>query len=424
MPDPFRSMAALILAQGWDKALMTAALNAVLERPAQARQTVDQAMRAWTQPYPPGERALAAILEAGWFGDRPDMPPISAPAAPHRPGVFAGAGLPEIDGIDGLATWLDLPVGQLLWLADCDGRLARDLSRQGHYNQIFLKKRKGLRLVEAPLPRLKAVQRQILNSLLDKVPAHADATGFVRGRDCRTGAARHSGQAVVIRLDLAEFFPSIPSARIHAIFRTLGYPDQVARLLTGLTTTRTPADAVLALAPQQRAHHRAPHLPQGAPTSPALANLAARRLDVRLAGLARRIDARYSRYADDITFSGDTGIAFDGGAPILEVIAEIVADCGFRLNPAKTRIQRSGGRQMVTGIVVNSHLNVPRDAYDRLKATVHNCLRHGPDAQNRAGHPDFRAHLEGRIAWIAALNPRRAAKLYAVFDRIDWHRGE
>lgn len=423
IPNAHRRLAALMLAQGWNRALMTAAVRAVW--PGDDRDAiglVDHAMAAWRLPYPPDERALADLLAVALPETGMNVPLVTVPGADAPSGPRAGAGLPEIASPSDLADYLRLSEPHLDWFADCDGRLARPgADRFGHYTQTWLRKRRGgRRLVEAPLPRLKSLQRRILRGILDRVPVHPAAYGFVAGRNCVQAAGRHAGEAVVISLDLADFFSSVPAARVHAIFRTLGYPPAVARLLTGLTTVRTPQDVLAALAPAERQHWRAPHLPQGAPTSPALANLAARRLDVRLAGLARRLGATYTRYADDLTFSGDRGLGFDGARPFLEIAGEIIRDCGFRANSAKTRVMRRGRPQRVTGLSVNAHLNVPRQDYDRLKAILTNCVRHGPDSQNRTGHPAFRAHLDGRIGWVEAVNPRRGTRLRTIFDRIDW----
>ena len=98
----------------------------------------------------------------------------------------------------------------------------------------------------------------------------------------------------------------------------------------------------------------------------------------------------------------------------------ICADEGFAVNRAKTRIMRQGDRQRVTGLTVNDHINVPRREYDRLKATLHNCARHGPANQNRDNHPDFRAHLDGRITWVENVNPPRGLKLRLLFMAVEW----
>lgn len=158
-----------------------------------------------------------------------------------------------------------------------------------------------------------------------------------------------------------------------------------------------------------------PHLAQGAPTSPALANLAAHRLDARLSALATKEGLAYTRYADDLCFSGEFV-----GDRFLGWVEAIARDERFRIHPRKTRRMHRGTRQRVTSIVVNEHPNVDRPTFDRLKATLTNCVRHGPASQNRAEHPDFRAHLQGRIAWVSMVSPRRGEKLRALFDAIRW----
>ena len=150
-----------------------------------------------------------------------------------------------------------------------------------------------------------------------------------------------------------------------------------------------------------------------------LANLAVRRLDSRLTGWAEKADATYTRYADDLTFSGNGDIARRPDA-FIRGVRRIIADEGHIANPAKTRVRRQGTRQAVTGIVVNQHPNLSRVEFDRLKATLHNCAVHGPAAQNHSGASDFRAHLLGRISWVESLNPGRGAKLRREFSRIAW----
>ena len=161
------------------------------------------------------------------------------------------------------------------------------------------------------------------------------------------------------------------------------------------------------------------HLPQGAPTSPALANLAAYGLDVRLSAWAAACGATYTRYADDLAFSGDESFARTG-VRFRRVVWQVVAEEGFRANAAKGRWMTAGGRQHLAGVVVNQRTNVRRDEYDRLKAILTNRIRHGPASQNRDGHPDFRAHLLGRVAHVAHLNPDRGRKLRALADQIEW----
>lgn len=333
--------------------------------------------------------------------------------------------VPKLPTSGDVARWLAIPLEQLDWFTDArrqHGRTAiPDLQ---HYTYVFVPRaHKPPRLIEAPKPRLKTMQRRILRDIVGRVPTHDAAHGFVAGRSCLSGADRHTGAHVVVCLDLADFFLTTPVGRVLALFRGLGYPDAAARVLTGLCTTVTP-QSVLDRVPRPARHTRAamqrygePHLPQGAPTSPALANLVAWRLDVRLTGLARSYGAVYSRYADDLTFSGDAELR-SKAASLIDAVAGIVEDEGYALNERKTRVMTRAGRQQVTGIVVNEHRNVARDAYDTLKAILHNCRRNGLDAENRDGHPDFRAHLAGRVGWVESVNPQRGRRLRVLLDGI------
>lgn len=328
-----------------------------------------------------------------------------------------------------LARWLDVPARHLQWFADLRSwEQKRSRGRLRHYHYRPLTKRFGqVRLVEAPKPRLKEIQRRILTGILDQIPPHTAAHGFRHGRSIASYAAPHVGRRVVVKIDLQDFFPSIPAARIQALFRTVGYPEDVADLLAGLCTNCTPPDVwdeplqppVAWPMRQARWRYGQPHLPQGAPTSPALANLCAYRLDCRLTGLAAAAAAVYTRYADDMAFSGDCD--FERAAKRFHLHAcAVVMEEGFSVHHRKTRIMRRGVRQRLAGLVVNDRLNVVRADFDRLKATLTNCLRHGPDSQNRDGRDEFRGHLEGRVAFIEMINPAKGRRLRRLFEQVEW----
>ncbi len=368
------------------------------------------------------ERALHRLDEAGRLTRPPGRVPgaIFAPAMGRTPWP-----VPAIDTPAGLAAALDLHPGELAWLADRRRLERRDADpRLRNYRYRWLARPAAPpRLIEQPKRLLKETQRRLLRGILEAIPPHDAAHGFRRGHSALTHARRHTGQDVVLRFDLEDFFASIAAGRVYGVFRTAGYPEAVATDLTGLVTNSVP-EAEWAAAPRSAepgafaAHQRlgrrlaAPHLPQGAPTSPALANLAAYRLDCRIAGLADRFEAVYSRYADDITLSGGRRL-HAAAAGVRRAVDAIATDEGFRLNTRKSQLMSRAGRQRVCGIVVNAHTNAARDDYDRLRAAVHQA----------AGHPQrldaaARAHLQGRIAWVEALNPARGAKLRGQLDRI------
>jgi hypothetical protein len=335
--------------------------------------------------------------------------------------------LPIIETVGDLASWLSLQRAELEWFADLKGLCCKsDHHKLQHYCYRIQRKRSGgVRLIESPKRELKDLQRWILTSLLDRIPPHPAVHGFTKGRSIVSFAAPHAGRHVLLRLDLEDFFPTFPAARVQALFRTLGYPEQVADRLGGLCSNAAPPamwkTRPLDIGPQHwreaRILYTRPHLPQGAPTSPALANLTAYRLDCRLSGLARSAGAVYTRYADDLAFSGGQEFArvverFSAHA------AAVALEEGFSVNHHKTRILRRGVRQTLAGIVVNHQLSLRRVDVKILEAILTNCARFGPDSQNRQGLPDFRAHLEGRIGFVEMVNRAKGQRLRAIFERI------
>ena len=374
--------------------------------------------------------ALAAIvrhhpiLRHGLAGTTPPQRRQSTRPA-ITPSRLALPSLPVLADLPALAPWLELEPGEMTWLADTFGQeTRRPDGPQRHYRYRWLAREYGPdRLIEMPRLRLREVQRRIHTGLLRHVPLHAAAQGFVRGRSALTHARLHVGAAWVLRLDLAQFFCHVTAPRVRGVFELLGYSAPVARMLAALCTNRVPGDVLQsaphALAWSQRQNLREAHLPQGAPTSPALANLVSFGLDVRLAALARKHAATYSRYADDLTFSSSTWTRA-AAARCARTASEIAAECGFVVNPRKTLLMGAQHAQVVTGVVVNRHPNLARRDYDRLKAIVHNCLRFGPAAQNHAEHPNFRAWLHGSLAQAAAINPAKTAPLLRDFARIRW----
>lgn len=393
-----------------------------------------------SSPRSPGDapRQLAAVLsdeprlQAAYAARDHRLRPLRI-LGRHVVPVRAGRSVESpllVDTVPELARALDLTVGHLLWLADPGGwnRRPDAASPLHHYGHTWVPRPgRTPRLLEVPKPMLRRTQRALLDGLLATLPVHDAAHGFVGGRSAVTGAAAHNGQQVVVSVDLTSFFASVTAGSVFGVFRNAGFAEPVARVLTGLCTARVPVHALRAMPDggsvdrrfALRQALRLPHLPQGAPSSPALANLTLRHLDARLAGLATAAGATYTRYADDLTFSG--GDRFAGGVDgFLRAVDRIVVEQGHTLNATKTRVRRRGRRQAVTGIVVNDRVAPGRAEHDRLKAILHNCVVHGPAGQNRSGHPQFRAHLEGRITWIAQLHPERGARLRALYERIDW----
>ncbi|MCA9173832.1 MAG: RNA-directed DNA polymerase [Planctomycetales bacterium] len=344
--------------------------------------------------------------------------------------------VPQILTVGDLAHWLDISPAELHWLANLDASWKLTGREGRHYQRVAHQKRFGeVRIIEAPRYRLKVVQRRILHGLLNRIPAHDAAHGFVAGRSTRTFAEMHARSRMVLRIDLRNFFVTIRRFQIAGVFALAGYPADVAYVLSRLCSAQMSvqefsdlvgsplefrrASGAPSLAQTRRLYTR-PHLPQGAPTSPMLANLCVYRLDCRLSGLAAAVGGRYSRYADDLAFSADLDVR--QSKRLCTQIAAIVIEEGFQVHDRKTKRMRRGTRQRIAGVVINEHPNVTRQQYDQLKAILHNCARYGPESQNRDQCADFRAHLEGRVAHVGMLNPTRGAKLKRLLQQIDWGR--
>lgn len=334
--------------------------------------------------------------------------------------------LPCLDHSEAVARWLGIDVDTLGWFTlPAARRRKRELHQQHYAFALVPKNSGGGRLIEAPRRRLKALQTHLLHDLLDKVPVHEACHGFVAGRSVLTHARQHLGQEVVLHFDLKNFFNSIRLPKVRALFRTLGYPPGVAQELATLCTVSTPEPVIERLREDgwldwhQAVCLRDAHLAQGAPSSPMLANLCAFQLDLRLDGLAHAFGACYSRYADDLVFSGPMSLRAAFGR--LEArVARAAREEGYQVNHRKTRLSGSARRQQVCGVVVNQRPNVPRVDFDRLRAELHQCALHGPATQNRKGVAEYRAHLRGRIDWVAQLNPAKAQRLEILWGRIDW----
>ncbi len=329
--------------------------------------------------------------------------------------------LPSITSTIELAKWLGISSAELRWLTGT--RRDRPVEKE-HYRYRWMPRPGRPRLFEIPRLRLKQAQRK-LTELFAFIPPHAAAHGFVPGRSVASCLEPHVGKEVVLRMDLRHFFPSIRRGRVMAMLRDFGYPQLVAQLIARLVTATVPQpilEQARSLCGEQAfevlSHDLGqPHLPQGAPTSPVIANLVAWKLDCRLAGLAERMGANYTRYADDLIFSGDQSFG-RGLAKFREFVLAIAIDEGFFIRHHKTRTMRRGGRQSAAGLVMNERLNVPRDEYDQLRAILHNCARDGLAVQNRDEHPDFWAHLKGRVAYVAATNSVRGLKLAGLLRQI------
>ncbi|MFL6658113.1 MAG: reverse transcriptase domain-containing protein [Massilia sp.] len=320
---------------------------------------------------------------------------------------LARLALPPMDHALELATAMGISIEELRFLA-----FERRVSRISHYRRFTMpKKTGGERIISAPMPRLKRAQYWVLDNVLARAPVHPAAHGFIKGRSIVSNAMPHIGQAVVINLDLKNFFPSIGMPRIKGVFNALGYSEQVATTLA-LLCTEAPTEEVSIDGEKFFVAHGERALPQGAPSSPALTNILCRRMDARLQGCAAKLGFTYTRYADDLTFSGDASARKLAGK-LLWRAKQIVAAEGFAPHPDKQHVMRSAQRQSVTGIVVNTKASLERDTLRRFRATLYQVEKDGPQGKQWNGNTNVIDALEGYAQFIRMVDALKGAPLLA-----------
>jgi len=224
---------------------------------------------------------------------------------------------------------------------------------------------------------LKVIQWWILDNILRNVELPENIMGFVRGRGIHANANFHVGANNILNMDLKDFFPSVSIERVRSSFQSLGYDEVVANQLSEICTLDD-------------------CLPQGAPTSPSLANIAALELDRSLIDFARECRIKYTRYADDLTFSSKEFISEE----FKDGIVSRIDNCGFSINKRKTRFCGHGGRMEVTSLVVNSHVQPPRQWRNKVRMLFFQATRHPEEFRDRLDE------LNGYFGAINAFVPR------------------
>jgi RNA-directed DNA polymerase len=318
--------------------------------------------------------------------------------------MLARRHLPSLETFTDLAQALSLAPERLQWLT-----YERSASTIDHYVRFEIPKRTGgTRLISSPKPALRATQEWIRSGILAHLHPHAAAMAFRPGTSIVDNALLHADADIVVRIDLKDFFPSISFPRVRGYFASLGYNPGISSVL-GLLCTDAPrvrlthGSATHVVAVGERG------LPQGACTSPELANLIAGKLDRRLAGLAAHSEWTYSRYADDLVFSTSA----DAASPhrLIRAVSTIIDDEGFVINSEKTRVMRSPNRQMVTGLVVNDGVRLSRRDVRRIRSFLHHCETEGLDAVSARLGKDARAMALGYVAYVHMVSPDVADRL-------------
>jgi retron-type reverse transcriptase len=295
-----------------------------------------------------------------------------------------------------IAAALGITVGQLRHFST-----HRERERAHHYVTYAIRKRTGgRRIIHAPKKKLKAILRTLNRQLVSRLPVSDYAHGFIKERSVKTGAQVHLAKPVLLRLDLKDFFPSVTSARVRGMLIALGYGHTVAATLAVLMTEalRQPVEIegtkfFVPVGPRTCV--------QGSPTSPGICNAILLRMDRRVSGLAKKHGFTYTRYADDLTFSGPSE---DEAHRLRRGVERIIREEGFEVNGAKTRVMKQGGRQLVTGVTVNSVLGLSRKKRRLIRSMLDHASKQGVDHRRRA-------ELLGLLAWVHMLNPAQAAVL-------------
>lgn len=306
-------------------------------------------------------------------------------------------------------------------------RLLLDSSRFDGYARFKLRKRNGgYRIIHVPDNDLKYLQRWLLNNVLLQIPSHSNCKGFDPGTSIKTNAAEHLGKAAILKIDLLRFYDSINERRVFAIYKQMGYHPNLAVYLAKVCTIVPDNNFFIAfkqnelnLRNQLRSSGQG-ILPQGAPTSPKLANLIARRLDKRLTGLAEKHRVNYTRYADDLTFSGERTTL----AAMKKVIYRIIISEGFFVNLGKTKMLVRGSKYLVTGLSVdNAVVRVPGHFKKEIEHHLFHCAKNGAHIhmiKSRIKNRNFKDWLLGKICFVYDIEEETGRRYIEEFNRIQW----
>lgn len=304
------------------------------------------------------------------------------------------SGFPPIFEMKHFAALVGLEESTIAWMLS---------KNAGFYRTLQIPKRLGgFREISAPSPTLLHVQRWILRNILDKVKTHDCCYGYIPKRSAIENAKQHLGSKTVLKMDLANFFPSIELRRGIAVFRAIGYTGRVSYCLALLC-------------------FKDGKLPQGGAASPSISNIVGKRMDLRLSTLASRNNLRYTRYADDMTFSGDE-ISWKFVAAV-ELIAR---EEGFCVNREKTRLIREGRAKVITGVSISSgEARLPRRTVRDIKNEAYNILRNGLDQHAERTHnfdPIAVERLLGRINFWLQVEPTNQTALSYRFRLLEYQK--
>ncbi len=273
--------------------------------------------------------------------------------------------------------------------------------RNGLYRTFYIhKKSGGYRKIEAPKEKLGIIQKWIKREIVDKFLVSEYAKGFKKKTNIVDNALPHCNKDVLLNIDIKDFFPSITYDKVFRMFNYMGYTKEVSHLLTRLCTN---SDNVL---------------PQGSPASPSISNLVNLRLDKRLSSLANVIGDSYTRYADDITFSGSKGLL-----KYKELIISIIKEENYEINNKKLRITYNNQRQEVTGLIVNKKVSPNAKIIKELNNAIYYINKYG--LQSHMDHENvnksaYKEHLYGLAYFVNMVDRKKGQQYLSQLDKLIW----
>jgi len=300
------------------------------------------------------------------------------------------------------------------------------------YNYFKLKKRRGgYREIMSPAKDLKYIQKWILRNILEKYPLANSCKGFQKRISIKDNATGHHNSDLILKVDLLKFYDTITERRVYGMFSSMGYAKNLSYSLAKLTTAKhrdsywLNFDKTAKHTLEKLIKEKPSILPQGAPSSPMIANILATKMDSRFEKLSKKMGFHYSRYADDLTFS----ITKDAKLPPLLLIKKIIRDEGFFINPNKICYMKKGSKQYVTGLTVNNGVNVHKGYRKDIGQHIHYCRKFGVISHLQKREKDFPKYntltfhdwLYGHICFIKSINKADGEKLLKKFNLINWH---
>ncbi|EFT3538882.1 MULTISPECIES: retron St85 family RNA-directed DNA polymerase [Salmonella] len=287
--------------------------------------------------------------------------------------------LPILENVDDLSHALRLPKEVILKFS---------FNNDKYYHRVEMKKKTGgIRHIESPLRELKAIQRWVLRTILDKLSPSVYAKGFVRGKSILDNAKPHEGNQYVLNLDLQDFFTNVKASHVYTLFKNIGYNNNIAFILTSFCT-------------------KGGYLPQGAPTSPALSNLVCLRLDHRISTYCKKRALTYTRYADDLCISGNKILILQKASYLIK---DIICNEGFIINSKKEKFLGPKVRREVTGLTVTPKITISKKNYCIYRKRIYDLVRNNI--------PNKYEIIEGILSFVKSIDKDKEKKLSIFYQK-------